>query len=116
MQMNYRKDGRTLCDYLLEGGIRGKVFVDIHNGSKPYIITAISPLDHTRTHSPFSHLSVFNHISIVEVWSEGSSRGGCLLDHLGDPEYFDYHTTEYIPSHWKVDHKKLEKELSGLLE
>mgnify|MGYP001574773044 CR=1 FL=1 len=116
MQMNYRKNCMTLRDYILEGGIKGKIFVDIHNGSKPYIITAVSPLDHTRTHNPFSHLSIFNHINIIEVCSQGSSRGGCLLDHLGDPEYYvdASNTTEYIPSHWKVDPEQLEKELSGL--
>ncbi len=100
MKLNYDPDGKKLNDYLFEGGISGKVFVNIHDGNKPYIITNRPYLD-----GPLANLDM------SEVWKGGIQKSRGFLFHMDDPEYDPLRVDISTPETQRIDKETLEKAL-----
>ena len=56
-QTNYSPDALRVKDYLLRGGLFGRIFVDLNDGIKPYIFTSIS-LINPRSSDPYNHIGL----------------------------------------------------------
>lgn len=93
--LNYDPEGRKFRDYLLDGGLRGRIFVNVHNGNKPYIVTRV-----------FGDASLPN-MNIEEVCSDGEFLGSNIVNHLDDPEYAPEAVSTQTPINWRVDESRL---------
>ena len=98
MVANYHESGKRLRDYLFDGGLRGRVFVDINDGNKPYVV--IPP---SKSHPWIRGKAIL----LTEVCAFGACKDSQLLDHLEDPEYCPSKVDSSTPIDWRVDRHRL---------
>ena len=101
-QSNYRKDSKKVMDYLLDGGVKGRIFVNISRGNEPYIITNIFPCQ-------------IPEIEIHDVSGHYSRCVNLLPPHLSDPEYDPEQINDNTANHWVVDRDIIAKELADMV-
>lgn len=74
-ELNYDPNGLTLGSRLFHGGLKGRVFVDLSSGFRPYIPRGVDCLTDSLS------------IEYVGYGSSSDSQRVDLVSHLNDPEY-----------------------------
>lgn len=74
-ELNYDPNGLTLGSHLFHGGLKGRVFVDLSSGFRPYITRGVDCLTDSLS------------IEYVCFGSSSDSQRVSLAGHVRDPEY-----------------------------